>query len=153
MSSDASAFLEAIEADRTNNVLRHVYADWLDERDNPDEANRQRMWCSAWKWMEEFAARCHSIEWGIQNVAGRGPNREPLTADEVILAGTRYVDYFETGGDSFIYFSSIDSEETEDLLHRPEVVGEFWHNYEIVTGRRIPAEYRGDGIILGCGCG
>ncbi len=151
--NDQQAFLDAIAADPHNNALRHVYADWLDEHDNHEEATRQRMWCSAWKWMEEFAARCHSIEWGVWDVASREPNRKTLTADGVILAGTRYVDYVGTGGDSFIYFSSIDSEDAEELMNTLETAREFWDNYEIVTGRQVPHNHRGDGTMFGCGCG
>jgi uncharacterized protein (TIGR02996 family) len=42
-------FLKGIEADPLDEGLRGVYADWLDEHDRPEEAQRQREWVKAFR--------------------------------------------------------------------------------------------------------
>lgn len=54
MSDEQRAFLAAIKAEPENYLHRQVYADWLDEHDTPEEANRQRAFEAADRWLREF---------------------------------------------------------------------------------------------------
>lgn len=56
MGDEQRAFLAAIKAEPENYLHRKVYADWLDEHDMPEEANRQRAFEDADRWLREFWA-------------------------------------------------------------------------------------------------
>ena len=58
MSDDfQKAFLDAIEKEPRNYSHRYVYADWLDEQGEHEEADRQRKFEKADKWLREFAKK------------------------------------------------------------------------------------------------
>lgn len=52
---DRQAFLNAIDADPLNYLPRYVYADWLDEHGEHEEATRQRAFERADQWLRVFA--------------------------------------------------------------------------------------------------
>ncbi len=55
MDREREAFLAAIEKEPENYLHRYVYADWLDEHGEHDEATRQRAFEQADKWLRKFA--------------------------------------------------------------------------------------------------
>ncbi len=57
MEAERAAFLAAIEANPPDYLRRYVYADWLDEHGEHDEANRQRAFEQADRWLRDFAER------------------------------------------------------------------------------------------------
>jgi len=52
--STREAFLRALEADEDDVTTRLVYADWLEERGQTEEAERQRAWPAAKEWLVKF---------------------------------------------------------------------------------------------------
>lgn len=52
---ERSAFLNALAANEDDETTRLVYADWLDEHGEHDEAARQRAWPAAKAWLVRFA--------------------------------------------------------------------------------------------------
>lgn len=54
--ADREDFLAAIKAEPENETHRLVFADWLDEHGEHDEAERQRTYPEAHRWLDDFAA-------------------------------------------------------------------------------------------------
>lgn len=48
-------FMAKIAENPLDELQRHVYADWLIEHDQPEEAERQRQWVPAEKWLRQYA--------------------------------------------------------------------------------------------------
>lgn len=57
MTNDRAVFLKAIEEEPKNYHHRYVYADWLDEHGDHEEADRQRRYETSEKWLREFAVK------------------------------------------------------------------------------------------------
>jgi uncharacterized protein (TIGR02996 family) len=62
--NDKNDFLAAIVAAPEDYSLRKVYADWLDEHDEPEEADRQRRFEASDRWLREYAVT-HSISYEL----------------------------------------------------------------------------------------
>ena len=57
------AFQLAIGADRYDQVTRLVFADWLDEHDSPEEAQKQRAWTVTWQKSEDYVREfCQNVD-------------------------------------------------------------------------------------------
>lgn len=54
MNSEQQAFIKVLEQNENDTETRLVYADWLEEHGLDDEADRQRKWPSAKKWLIDF---------------------------------------------------------------------------------------------------
>jgi uncharacterized protein (TIGR02996 family) len=122
METERRAFLEAIEKDRYDKELRLVFADWLEERGEDDEAVEQRRrateeWKEADQWMYEFAKEVG------------------LTYEECIQAG--YDLGLSTG-------SNFDPE-NYDYPDR------YWTNWEMITGKEVDEDYKID-MPFSCSC-
>jgi uncharacterized protein (TIGR02996 family) len=52
--SAQDAFLKALTENEDDTTTRLVYADWLDEQGEHEEADRQRKWPAAKEWLVEF---------------------------------------------------------------------------------------------------
>lgn len=57
MSDHRIAFLKAVEESPMDETTRQVYADWLDEQGDIEEANRQRQYVRSRKWLTSYAIR------------------------------------------------------------------------------------------------
>src|ERR1051325_7545483 len=60
MDSNQQAFLEILKGNPEDWTARAIYADWLDENDQPEEADRQRRYKTSWEWMREFVKKHHT---------------------------------------------------------------------------------------------
>lgn len=121
-------FLTAIAADPHNDDLRKVYADWLEEHGGPEdreEAIRQRRWpevrAESRAWLEDFATVVD------------------MPYDDLIAAAQEYAD---RGFGVTLPFDTPDRcfSDAEEL----------WEHYEIVTGRKLARERRGN--FFRCAC-
>jgi len=56
-----TGFQKALEENEDDALTRSVYADWLEEHGDRIEAERQRQWPTAKKWMVEF---CEALNAG-----------------------------------------------------------------------------------------
>lgn len=141
--TEQEQFLEKIEADLGDEALRLVYADWLDEHDAPEEAQRQRDAVPAIQWMKELAAKSgqHCEEnYGEGHRWNRDTNEieetgvvekwVPITFAIVVQAGVDYVKY--NGTEHFVQLG-------EEALRDHFDPDNYWKNWELVTGmKRLP---------------
>jgi uncharacterized protein (TIGR02996 family) len=123
---DRDAFLAAITAAPWDDEApRGAYADWLDERGEHEEADRQRRHVAAERWLRAFAEQHHlyaGYPEGIREVV-----------EERYCHGS--------DGDSLC----------EDLADEPDLRADLYENWQVVTGKRLPlrAVVRTD---FTCGC-
>jgi uncharacterized protein (TIGR02996 family) len=154
-------FLAAIREAWDDTVLRAVYADWLDEHGEHEEAARQRNWTETWEasfqWMAEFGKKI-SVREAYPISADeyrdepeyasdgwyRGMSNKGVTVDELLELGRAFVNRRDTYG---------------SLMHLPfdipdSVRGqqeEFWTHFEVLTGLRLEGERRENGLFS-CSC-
>lgn len=112
MVSERAAFVQAIEENPYDEVTRKVFADWLDDHDEPEEADRQRTWTAkqydeSKKWLEEFA-ECVGLKYS-----------------EVIAAG---IEGFYCTGENY---------DPQDELDARNGVKEFWKHWSVAVDRLI----------------
>lgn len=124
-------FLKAIEASPLDFELRMIYADWLEENDEPEEATRQRKYQSSYEWMKSFASE--HFRWA-----------EPhhYTAEEMIEAIKDYVeigDYFNQDG-----HTSLKDLDIGDMQ-------EVYNHFEVLTGIKV-IESKRDENPFSCSC-
>ena len=122
MDDERAAFLAAIQADWDNDELRLVYADWLEEHGEHDEARRQRDWPAV---REASKERVREIAEDLGDYHGyRG--HQPMNYDVLMQAAHDYLEHgdclIQEGGQSW-----------QDEF--PAFSDEFWEHYEIITGR------------------
>src|SRR5438270_247154 len=72
---ERQAFLKALKKNEDDVTTRMVYADWLDDRGEHEEADRQRKWPAAKEWLVRFARQF--------NAAEDDPNAPPLSYQEL----------------------------------------------------------------------
>jgi uncharacterized protein (TIGR02996 family) len=138
---DRLAFLAAIAAAPGDYLRRQVYADWLDEHDEPAEADRQRAYEAAEMWLKDFAERAGETY-------GYGNRREdryyPITYEDVVEAGRNFVERGE-------YFTQFGETTAQDLMYDDATREEFWRHWSVVTGVEVP-DRRRSGRVFSCSC-
>lgn len=132
--ADRDDFLRAIKAEPQNYLSRCVFADWLDERGEHEEAERQRSYEAAWKWFEELAEN-DGYTWD-----GEGK----ITAETLVEAGN----VFAANNTAFVQRGSSG---LQDALYGERSRFTFWRNWSVVTGRPIP-EWALDESPFRCSC-
>ena len=137
------AFLAALHADPEDWDLRLVYADFLEEQGEDEEAARQRAYRTAREWMNDFARKCYDYDdYDVDATA------VPWSFEDVVQAG---IDHVESG-DVLVQYGS---EKARNLIFEDEFRDAYWKNWEIITGKRfVPDEdgYPRDGRPFGCSC-
>lgn len=121
-------FLDEIAKDPYNEQIRIVYADWLEECDEYDEAIRQRKFIPAYKWLRNFAD-----EWYFDF------NELIYEADREELANNwgRYV-----------VAHGVDLHSRGELGEDHDI---FWQNLSIYTGKQYTQEHI-DTMGWSCSC-
>jgi uncharacterized protein (TIGR02996 family) len=117
------AFLRAIAANEDDALVRLVYADWLEEHGEHEEAERQRKWPESKKWLDNI---CRKIN------ASR-PVDGALTYDQLLDFGRRV----STTSNAEIVFSVDD----DDIPNGPGIITairdhipDYWQAWSVVTG-------------------
>lgn len=150
MNPEHREFLAAINEHPEDETLRHVYADWLEEHDMPEESDRQRRFVPAMKWIRDFAKRWNFEEAEYSYGRGyydgdhrwiedrdRGPN--PNAVQELIDAAV---------SGEYITAMGIDLHSSDELREDHDL---FWKNLEIVTGKRFEENHR-ENFTWSCSC-
>lgn len=161
--ADREDFLNAFKAEPENYLHRYVYADWLDERGEHEEADRQRKFEESDKWLREFVKDREGYISKARRAA-EGLPEDPygeLRYEDLLQAGHDYADYFDRcgGQDNGTFFPDVDSGSLAEDLADPAVMRLYWQHWSLVTGRAAPvygdpegySSNEGNPFICGCG--
>ena len=111
------AFLKALEVDDNDITTRLVYADWLDEQGEHEEAERQRKWPAAKEWLLQSCAQTPDPDTG----------RISFTYEDLMAFGRQLVE----GPGAAVYVVDNLSDIEHAILNKLE---EFCQNWSVVTG-------------------
>ena len=124
------AFLKALAENEDDTTTRLVYADWLEEQGEHEEADRERKWPAAKEWLVRFCKE----NWQYPEVFykqliefGRQAAKEESPSDRVYL-------------------------DNENMWHALQANSqEFWKNWSVVTGVPVPLDVE-DKSSFSCSC-
>ena len=141
MQSDRETFLEANEKEPDNYDHRYVYADWLDEQGEHEEADRQRRYQESEKWLRAFARKHFGWEGEEEELDMSDPEDYMYHSyQQLLFFLKRHVD-----GEHYLYFDT--PYECDDYSE------EMWGHFEVVTGMESPTnEYRTTLLPFRCAC-
>jgi uncharacterized protein (TIGR02996 family) len=125
-------FLKALAVNEDDTQTRLVYADWLDENGEHEEADRQRKWPAAKAWLREFCGEkdddADAYYLGVNTLIREA--RKALEEGDLIV---------ECGAN-------------QQMCERlRQDCREFWHRVSVVTGLPLPEGYA-ENSRFGCGC-
>jgi uncharacterized protein (TIGR02996 family) len=126
--TERKAFLKALKKNEDDTTARLVYADWLDEHGEHEEADRMRKWDAAKAWLVKF---CEA-----HNPPDEGDEDEWFISYETLVElGREAVGSVDkkTGEFGFSCGNNMDMSEALSAESR-----KFWKNWSIVTGIPLP---------------
>ena len=147
---DAQSFLKELEKNEDDTPLRLVYADWLEDHGEAEEAERQRMWPAAKQWLVKFYADAWEKEVG--KIKADNPEWEPDPDDwpGYLDSYERMMEAAKEAADEG--FDSMGCGNSEWLCYAlRENHDAFWKNFCIVSGCRLPDDMKEKGWFS-CGC-
>jgi uncharacterized protein (TIGR02996 family) len=141
--NEREAFLNALAENQDDVTTRLVFADWLDERGEHEEADSQRRWVAAREWLVKF---CHDNN----PPAGRADPYGSFISYEKLMDLAR--EAIEIGYDEHVWYECRNNDALCAALRDNEE--EFWKNAALVTGA-VPfpqLDDDGSGCPGGGGC-
>ena len=127
--SERDAFLKALTDNEDDTPTRLVYADWLDDRGEHEEADRQRKWPAAKEWLVRLC-RDHNPDPDEED-----PYEMPIPYEELIRLGREAVAGADEDG--LALFCGNNMRMCDALRANSR---EFWKNWSIVTGIPVPPD-------------
>lgn len=143
MSPIQQAFLDKLEANEDDQDTRLIYADWLDDNGQHEEAQRQRQWQASKQWLVKFCESCHS-EWsGADNYSYH-------QMIDIIKKGLNqpWHDFINMGA----------NEAYRDYFYLDDTRYKFYEHFSIVTGLSAPPRdeegsfYEPEWFSFDCSC-
>jgi uncharacterized protein (TIGR02996 family) len=138
--SERNAFLKALAENEDDTVTRLVYADWLDDHGEHEEADRQRKWPSAKEWLVQFC-RDHNPAPDDED-----PYERVIPYEELLELGWQAV----AGADEERFGFHCGNNETMCNALRDNR-REFWENWSVVTGIPVSPDVEDKGYFS-CAC-
>jgi uncharacterized protein (TIGR02996 family) len=138
--NERSAFLKALTENEDDTPTRLVYADWLDEHGEHEEADRQRKWPAAKLWLVRF---CRDNNPPPDE---EYPYECPISYEELLELGREAV---ANADKRWLGFSCGNNETMCDALR--ENTPEFWENWSVVTGIPLPPDIESESSFS-CAC-
>lgn len=132
------AFLKALDSNEDDTSTRMVYADWLDEHGEHEEADRQRKWPAAKAWFVRFCEQHNSDEYG--------PEEWAIQYQDLIELGKEAVK--DADGDRFGFSCGNNMTMSYALNQHTH---EFWKNWSIITGIHLAADAESK-CYFSCAC-
>ena len=130
---EREAFLKALKKNEDDVTTRMVYADWLDERGEHEEADRQRKWPAAKAWLVAFAKRVNPGEDDDETM--------PVTYESLIEMGHEGLKE-----------GAVECYNNMDLCYElQDNAADFWKNWSVVTGVPV-SDDAADGMGYSCAC-
>ena len=146
---ECETFLTMLQENEDDVTTRLVYADWLDDHGEHEEADRHRKWPAAKVWMAAFAKE-HCLPRNWTGVADDGTTLTPIEPlfdpantheyppsnyRELIDAATYSVHATAAAGQFDIGFNTGMNLGLRDALE--DNAREFWKNWSVLTGIRL----------------
>lgn len=125
------AFLKALAENEDDTTTRLIYADWLDEQGEHEEADRQRRWPAAKAWLVQFCREYNPDP----------DNEDPywnISYEKLIELGRQAIEEEATEDTWGFGFHCGNNETMCDALR--ENSQEFWMNWSIITGIPLPPD-------------
>lgn len=81
------AFIQALKRNEDDLVTRLIYADWLEEHDQPEEAERMRQWTASKEWLTNWVRSINYDRWEVdedyEEILDAQGNRVPAKEDNL----------------------------------------------------------------------
>ncbi len=159
---EREAFLRAInELPWDDESARLVFADWLDEHGEHDEADRQRRWLTSERWLRDFAEEYSEFSWDYDY------DSDPRTGSH-----DHNLSYPDSGLDRLLCYlaahvkSTATEEDADEYSYNASVCLPFdtpyckleysdalWDHFEVVTRLKAPNNaWRKQPPPLRCSC-
>jgi uncharacterized protein (TIGR02996 family) len=136
--SEREAFLKLLAENEDDTTARLVFADWLDDHGEHEEADRQRKWPAAKQWLVSFC------QWNNP--------RDDLDPDEKYIPYKTLLelalDAVANADEHGYGFSCGNNMTMCDALRVNR--DEFWKNWSIVTGIPLPEGENNRGFSCAC---
>ncbi len=141
--TEQTVFEQMIKENPRDFTTRKVYADWLDENDMPEEADKQRGWNDSkqdsWEWLEDFADKG-----GVTWIRDESPySTREITIQDLLDAGYGWV----RDGQSW---TQEGDEELQAMMYGNDKE-DFWRHWSNVTGVQIDDDIMSDNPFR-CSC-
>jgi uncharacterized protein (TIGR02996 family) len=140
-------FTVALEEDPLDTTTRNAYADWLEENDRPEDAERQRKWVGSYHFIKEFT---DAYDYECDK------NDEPISDEKRysisgVLGEVEFWKEVVTGKNQYTQELCFSTVRAQDALSDPTTRQKFWEAFYNITGVDAPQKIK-DQKVYRCAC-